>query len=192
MWMYTRKSTRVRHVGFRWAHAHGALYAVAMATADNMIRNWGEPQASYGTMKSRHPVSLIQCGPSSQFVFELVSRDCCVIVSPHSHFSCLSLFTSLFITLSLYHNYTLSRIHLLPSSAHVTVQSGTPCETPWIRDVTLLFFSLLFPPFSLLTLATERRVLHGLFMLFFDTFTPRSEVCSRRMGLEVKQVWLTS
>ena len=25
---------------------------------------------------SQHPVSLIQCGPSSQFVFELVSRDC--------------------------------------------------------------------------------------------------------------------
>ena len=28
------------------------------------------------TKVSRHPVSLIQCGPSSQFVFELVSRDC--------------------------------------------------------------------------------------------------------------------
>ena len=42
------------------------------------------------TKVSRHPVSLIQCGPSSQFVFELVSRDC----QPHSHFSCLSLFTS--------------------------------------------------------------------------------------------------
>ena len=28
------------------------------------------------TKVSRHPVSLIQCRPSSQFVFELVSRDC--------------------------------------------------------------------------------------------------------------------
>ena len=26
--------------------------------------------------KRQHPMSLIQCGPSSQFVFELVSRDC--------------------------------------------------------------------------------------------------------------------
>ena len=36
--MCTRKSTRVRHVGFRWAHAHGALHAVAMATAHNVQR----------------------------------------------------------------------------------------------------------------------------------------------------------
>ena len=51
---------------------------------------------------SQHPVSLIQCWPSSQLVFELVSRDC----QPHSHFSCLSLSlsTSLYITLLLYHS----------------------------------------------------------------------------------------
>ena len=103
----------------------------------------------------------------------------------------VSLFPSLFITLSLYHNYTLSRIHLLPSSAHVTVQPGTPCEPPWIRDVTLLFCSLLFLPFSLLTLATERRVL-VCSCCFFDTFTPAPRFAAEEWGLEVKQVWLTS
>ena len=37
---------------------------------------------------SQHLVSLIQCGPSRQFFFKLVSRDC----QTHSHFSCLSFF----------------------------------------------------------------------------------------------------
>ena len=140
------------------------------------------------TKVSRHPVSLIQCGPSGQFVFELVSRDC---QPPLPLLLSLSLFTSLFLTLLLYHNYTPPRIHLLPSSAHVTVLPGTPCEPPWIRDVTLLFCSLLFLPFSLLTLATERRVL-VCSCCFFDTFTPAPRFAAEEWGLEVKQVWLMS
>ena len=140
------------------------------------------------TKVSQHPVSLIQCGPPSQFVFELVSRDCQPLLPLLLSFS---LFTSLFIILLLYHTNTLRAFICCPSSAHVTVLPGTPCEPPWIRDVTLLFCSLLFLPFSLLTLATERRVL-VCSCCFFDTFTPAPRFAAEEWGLEVKQVWLTS
>ena len=67
---------------------------------------------------SQHPVSLIQCGPSSQFHFELVSRDC----QPHSDLS--SLFLSLSVSLSLPH------FDFLPKSPSIWQgnldQSGLP------------------------------------------------------------------
>ena len=45
------------------------------------------------TKVSQHPVSLIQCGPSSQFIFELVSRDC---QPPLSLFLSLSFYLTFF------------------------------------------------------------------------------------------------
>ena len=114
-------------------------------------------------------------------------------VSPHSHFSCLSLSISLSRSLSLFlsHSASLfySTISLYPP--HIHLLPGTPCEPPWIRDVTLLFCSLLFLPLSLLTLATERRVL-VCSCCFFDTFIPSPRFAAEEWGLEVKQVWLTS
>ena len=50
--MCTCKSTRVRHVVFRWAHAHGALHAVAMATADSRVIMYGEGLKGQGPRRS--------------------------------------------------------------------------------------------------------------------------------------------
>ena len=55
----------------------------------------------------------------------------------------------------------------------------------------LLFCSLLFPPFSLPILTTDRRVL-VCSCCFFDTFTPAPRRAAEEWELEVKQVWLTS
>ena len=61
---------------------------------------------------SQHPVSLIQCGPSSQFVFELVSRDC---QPPLPFLLSIILSTSLYMTLLLYHTDRLRlRAHPAP------------------------------------------------------------------------------
>ena len=125
--------------------------------------------------------------PSSQFVFELVSRDC----HSHSHFSCLSLFlhhsTSLFYsTISLYPAHSIAAVLCARHRAawHCLRASVEPGCHP-----SLLLSSFL--PLSLLTLATESRVLvHS--CSFFDTFSPAPKLAAEEWGLEVKQVWLIS
>ena len=120
------------------------------------------------TKVSQHPVSLIQCGPSSQFVFEPVSRDC----QPP-----LPLLLSLSFYLTLHHSFTLP-YHYSCAFICCRPPRTSPCCLALIaslrgriRDVTLLLCSLLFLPLSLLTLATESRVLVCP-CCFFDTFTP--------------------
>ena len=125
----------------------------------------------------------------SMWAFRPVRFRSLVIVSPHSHFSSLSLSlsTSLFITLSLYHTIRPPRFICCPSFTHLTVLPGTPCEPPWIRHVTLLFCSLLSLSLSLFTFATERCVL-VCSCCFLDTFTPAPRFAAEEWGLEVKQV----
>ena len=87
------------------------------------------------------PCTLIQCGPSSQFVFELVSRDC----QPHSHFSCLSLSTPLYITLLLSpQKWLLWDVVLLGNEEKIVVSDGKTSEYNRISGARITCFWRIF------------------------------------------------
>ena len=113
------------------------------------------------TKVSRHPVSLIQCGPSSQFVFELVSRDC----QPP-----LPLLLSLSFYLTLHHSFTVPKLYPFAHSFaavlcarhraawHSLRASVDPgCHPPLL----LSSFPSLLPSYP-----RNRETCAGLFMLF--------------------------
>ena len=162
-------------------------------------------------------MSLIQCGPSSQFVFELVSRVPTPPPPPHPPLR-LSLSLSLSLSLIPIPDEAVRRTtnFFLTNNKHIDqIYDATRifrctficwrscCEavdaalyptrfclsrfSSQQTAVPPLFCSLLFPPLFVLTLTTGRRVL-VCSCCFFDTFTPAPRHMAEEWGLEVKQV----